>query len=87
MVNGSEFAGVGYDHFMSQRPEQLAHPARMRPDLQGNTAEWQTGELPLHGPAFGGQSRGLQQITILIEQSELGVFVSEIQSDEKHAIL
>ena len=44
-------------------------------------------ELALEGSASGGQARLLDQFAVGVENDDVGVLVSQIKSNEKHAIL
>jgi hypothetical protein len=87
VVDRPEFASVGDQDVVAQILEQMACPTRVSTDLHGYPAGVETGELALQGGLCGGQARFFEQFTIRVENGEVRTLVSQVQSDEKHAIL
>ncbi len=72
---------------MTEFPEQVTCPAGVCADFHGYPARLQSGELALERSSCGGQARFFDQFAVLVENDEVRVLVSKVQSYIKHANL
>ena len=57
------------------------------PTLHGYSTGREGGELPMEGSPGRGQASFFDQFTLLVEDCEIGVLVSQVQPDKSRAIV
>jgi len=87
VVDHPELASIGHQNFVPQLLEQLAGPAGMCADLHGDPCPRQARELTLEGGHRSRDACFFQQPTSLVQHDHVRAPISQIQTDEKHAIL
>jgi hypothetical protein len=87
VVDQAELAGVGHQDLVAKAGKESADPTRVGAHLDGDAASWDAGELARQGGLGGGEARFFDQLAVLVQDDQMGVAISQIQPDEKHAIL
>ncbi len=69
---------VGDENIMTELSEQVTCPARVGADFHGDSTTLEGRELAVEGSLCGGQASFFDQFTLLVEDREVGVLVSQV---------
>ena len=78
---------IGDQDLVPQFFEQVAGPPGVGPYLHGYATGREDGELPMEGSSGRGQAGLFDQISILVEDCEVRVLVSQVQPQKSRAIV
>ncbi len=87
VVDGPQLTSVGDKDLVVELLDELAGPAGMRADFQGDARGRQAVELALQRRFRGWQAGFFDQIALRIDDREVGKLVPQIEANEKRAML